>query len=362
MKIIRSYVLRESILPFILSLGILTCVFLLGNLIQLTNLVINKGVSITIMGRAFLLYIPMLLGYTIPIACLISTIMTFSRFSSDNEILALRACGVHLSQLLYPLFLLGLIVSLFSVILNEKIIPYAHHEQRKIFKNIGSKNPSALLEAGLFIRAFKPQVLFIHKINGNKLQNVTIYQPQKKGSTRTIIAKRGEFTPVPGEEKIKLKLMDGTFDEPNLEDKNSYSKKLNFNTYFMTLDISEKKDKLEKKPQGMTLKELKREINDFDEKAIDSSRLRTEYHRKIAWSISALCFVLLGFPIAVITNKREKSANIVLAIFCGVMYYLISLGCQALSIERIADPAFIMWVPNMIALLASIILNYKCVS
>ncbi len=362
MKIIRSYIIRESIIPFILSLAILTCVFLLGNLIQLTNLVINKGVNIVLMGHAFLLYIPVLLGYTIPIACLISTIMTFSRLSSDNEMLAMRACGIHLMRLLAPLFIIGLMVSMFSIILNERIIPYAHHEQRKILKNIGSENPAALLEAGLFIHAFKPQVLFIHRIDGNKMQNVTIYQPQENGQTRTIIAKRGEFTPVPGEEKIKLKLMDGTFDEPNLENKNSYSRKLNFKTYFMTLDVSDKKGEVEKKPQGMTLKELKTAIDEFNRLFMDPTRLRTEYHRKIAWSFSALCFILLGFPIAVITNKREKSANIVLAIFCGVLYYLISLGCQALSIEHIADPALIMWVPNMIALLAAVFLNYKCVS
>ncbi|MCK5180859.1 MAG: LptF/LptG family permease, partial [Candidatus Omnitrophica bacterium] len=66
MRIIRSYILRECIIPFFMALVVLTCVFLLGNLIQLTNLVINKGVSIVTVGRAFLLMIPVFLGYTIP--------------------------------------------------------------------------------------------------------------------------------------------------------------------------------------------------------------------------------------------------------------------------------------------------------
>src|SRR3990172_13090606 len=112
MKIVRSYILRECLTPFILALGILTCVFLLGNLIQLTNLVINKGVSLSTIGRVFLLYIPVLLGYTLPLSCLISVALAFSRLSSDNEILALRASGVHLGRLLTPLILLGFIVSL----------------------------------------------------------------------------------------------------------------------------------------------------------------------------------------------------------------------------------------------------------
>ena len=361
MKIIRSYILKESIVPFILALGILTCVFLLGNLIQLANLVINKGVSLSTVGSVFLLYIPVLLGYTLPIACLISVILTFSRFSADNEIVALRASGIHLGRILIPLFIIGLIISLLSIVLNERIIPYAHHEQRKILKNLGLKNPTALLEAGLFIHAFKGQILFIHKIEDNKLYNVTIYQPKPDGPTRTIIAKKGEFAPVPGKTQIKLKLMDGTSDEPNLKNPNNFYK-LNFKNYFMTLDLSKDTEKVDKKPKSMTFKELREEIEKFQRLFIDTAHLETEYLRKITWSFSSLIFILLGFPLAVITHRREKSANIVVAILCAAFYYLLSLGCEALSVKNIYPAAFIMWVPNIITGLGAITLNYNCVS
>ena len=342
-----------------MSLGILTCVFLLGNLIQLTNLVINKGVSVSTISKVFVLYIPVLLGYTLPIACLIAVILGFSRLSADNEILAMRASGLFLWKILAPLLVVGLIISLFSIILNERIIPYAFHKQRSMLKNLGTSNPTALIEAGMFIDAFDGQILFVHKIEDNKLYNITIYQPQKDGPTRTIIANRGEFTPVPGKDQIKIKLMDGTSDEPNLHDpKNFY--KLNFKNYFMTLDFSTKDKKVAKKPKGMTLKELKHEINNMERLFIDAAQLKTEYFRKITWSFASLIFIALGFPMAVITNKREKSANVVLAMICGIAYYLISIGCEALSIKNIAPTELIMWMPNLIAAIAAMILNYKC--
>ncbi|HBR14914.1 MAG TPA: hypothetical protein DD723_05135 [Candidatus Omnitrophica bacterium] len=361
MKIVRSYILRECLTPFFLSLVVLTCVFLLGNLIQLTNLVINKGVSLSTIGRVFLLYIPVLLGYTLPLSCLISVALAFSRLSSDNEILALRASGVHLGRLLTPLILLGFIVSLFAIILNERIIPYAHTEQHRLVKSLGAANPTALLEPGMFIKAFNNQIIFIHKIDGSKLSNITIWQPRPDGPTRTIIAKGGEFTPVPGKDQIKLKLINGTSDEPNLNEPNKFYK-LNFKTFFMDLDISSNKEKLEKKPKGMTLKELQKEIDNLEKLFVDTSNLRTEYYRKITWSFAALIFVLLSFPISVITNKRERSANAVLVILCAVVYYLLSLGCEALSVKNIFPPAIIMWVPNMVAATGAVILNLKCVS
>src|SRR5689334_8208726 len=134
MRIIRNYILRECILPFFLSLGVLTCVFLLVNLIQLAHLVINKGVQLSTIGKIFLLYVPVLLGYTLPIACLVSVILAFSRLSSDNEILAIRANGIHIKKLLSPLFIVGIIFSLIILILNNKVIPYAYHEQRIMLK------------------------------------------------------------------------------------------------------------------------------------------------------------------------------------------------------------------------------------
>jgi len=364
MKILRNYILRETILPFFLSLGVLTCVFLLGNLIRLANLIINKGVSISLVGKIFLYYIPFLLGYTLPIACLTAVILTFSRFSADNEILAMRATGVHLNKLLYPLLMLGVILSVFTLILNDRIIPYAHHEQRKLLKDVGARNPTALLEAGTFINAFEGQILFIYKIEGNHFYNIRIYQPQSDGLTRTIIAKEGEFTPVPGENKIKLKLMNGTSDEPNFDNPSNFYK-LNFKNYFMTLDLSggDSGQNIEKKPKSMSLDELRKKMEEMQRLFVDISPLITEYHRKISWSFSVLIFIALGFPLAVITHRREKTANIAIAILCAALYYLLSLGCEALSVQHFSPPALTMWVPNILGGLTALFLNYRlCVS
>jgi lipopolysaccharide export LptBFGC system permease protein LptF len=112
----------------------------------------------------------------------------------------------------------------------------------------------------------------------------------------------------------------------------------------------------------MTLRELAQEISNLGGMAVDTARLRTEYWRKISWSFSPFVFVLLGFPLAVITHRREKSANVVIAVLCAAFYYLISLGCEALGIKNIVNPAFIMWVPNLIAVSTAIYLNIKCVS
>ncbi len=359
MKILRNYILREIVVPFFLALFILTCVFLLGYLTQLANLVINKGISLLVIGKVFCLYIPVLLGYTLPIACLVGIILGFSRLSTDNEILAMRASGIYLRYLLLPLMTVGLILSLFCFLLNDRIIPYAYYEQRRMLKSLGTQNPTALLEAKMFIHAFEGQILFIDRIEDNRIYNVTIYQPQPDGKpTKTILASRGEFSPVPGQDQILMKLIDGTADEPDKNNpKNFY--KLNFNNFFMTLNVSKNKGDRDKKPKSMSLKELSQEKQRLERLLVDTTRIDTEYHYKISWAFSAFIFTLLGFPLAVITNKREKTANVVLAMICAAVYYLLTLGCQGLSIEGIVPAFIIMWVPNLIGILVAGFFNYK---
>ncbi|MBF0122461.1 MAG: LptF/LptG family permease [Candidatus Omnitrophica bacterium] len=359
MRILHNYILKECVIPFTIALGVLTFVFLLGYLPQLANKVINQGISLSTVSLAFLYNIPVLLGYTLPIAALAAVILTFGRFSSDNEIVAIRASGIPLKTVLAPLIALGLALSFFLLFLNDSVIPKAYHAQKALLKETSTKNPAALLEAGTFIDAFDGTVLFIYRIERNRLYNIRIYQPQPNGKpTRTIIAQEGEFTPVPGEQKVMLKLINGTSDEPDFNNPNNFFK-LNFKQSFMTLDLSRKGGKIEKKPRGMTLKELTKSIGSYTKQEIDAKPLITEYHRKISWSFAPLLFILLGFPIAVITHRRAKTANLLLAIIFAAPYYLFSVGCEALASQGFAQPGMVMWTPDVIGGIIVLILNYN---
>jgi lipopolysaccharide export system permease protein len=364
MKILRTYILKETVGPFTLSLVVLTSIMLLGNLVKMVNLVINKGVDIVLVFKSFLYLIPFLLAYTIPIACLSAVLLTFGRLSSDNEIIAIRTSGISIFKLILPLIISGLILSLILVVLNDRVIPYSHYASRKTIKQIGIRNPAAVLEAGTFIDSFQGSILFIYRIKGNKLYQIRIYQPQGEGKpTRTIVAKTGEFIAIPEENKIKLKLMDGTSDEADINNPEVFYK-LNFKTYFMTLDlVKTDTGEIKKKPKDMTLKELQKEIKKMQELSIDATPLTTEYHKKISLSFSCLVFILLGFPLAIMIHKRGKSANFALAFLVVVIYYLLLIGFEALSRQGLLTPILAMWAPNIILGLLASILNYRlCVS
>jgi lipopolysaccharide export system permease protein len=356
MRILRNYILKETLGPFLFALLVFTFVMLMGNLIKLTNLVIAKGVSIFAVGKMFVYMIPYLLGYTLPMATVTATLLAFGRLSADNEIVAMRASGISCYRIGLPLIVLGLIASLFSVPLNDKILTYTHFASRKAVKQIGLKNPAAYLEAGTFIRHFSNYIIFIYDIDGNVLNNIRIYQPQEGRPTRTIIADKGIFIPYPQKNLVKLKLMNGSSDEPNPDDPNTFYK-LNFKTYYLNLELGESGagGKIDKKVKEMTIRELRQRINELnvrDNKSV--SPLLTEIHKKLSMAFAPLALVFVGIPLGMHIRRREKSANFGLGLVLILGYYVLYTLGQVLSLKGIL-PGLSVWLPNAVMVFVGII-------
>ena len=348
---------------FLFSLAIFTFTLVVGNIIKLAELVINKGVDIRLVAKLFLYLMPFLLSYTIPMSMLTSVLLVFGRLSGDNEIVAMRSSGINICRLTFPLLVIGLLFSLFSVILNNEIIPGMHFKSRKIIKNIGVKTPAAYLEPGAFIKSFKGYIIFIHEIDKNKLKGVRIYQPQEDSSTRTIIAERGEFITLDNQNAVKLKLVNGTSDEPNPENPMNFYK-LNFKTYYLTLNIDESmasSSYTEKKAKEMNFQEIKDDIKRLGRYHVDTPSLITEFHRKISISFASIVFVIIGIPLGIFTRRGEKTIQFAIALAVIVVYYLLMAASIALSLKGIWSPGFWMYMPNIIIGAAGIILLRKTI-
>jgi lipopolysaccharide export system permease protein len=361
MKILRDYFLKEFTAPLVLAIIALSFVFTLGYLVQIAYLVINKGVDIFSVTKLFILRIPAIMIYILPISTLVAILLSMGRLSSDNEIVTIRASGVNLISLVTPLLTLGLLLSMLMVIVNDRIIPYAHFASRKTLIEVGMQNPAAALEPGVFINSFDKYIVFIYAIEGNKLSNVRIYEPQGEDKpTRIIVAKRGEFLALPEKKLVKLKLMDGTADEPDPNNPRSFYK-LNFKTYFMNLNFANARDKdsIEKKPKDMTISELRQQIEKLKKENIDFTPMIAEINEKISLAFSSFVFILLGLPLAVITRRREKSINFGIAFLIIGTYYLMLLGLEALSMQGFLDPTLALWFPNILFGSIGLYLTYR---
>ena len=348
MKILRTYLLREHLGPFLVTVGGLTVVLLVGNMIKFAELVISKGVSLWDILRLMIYLIPSLLCFTIPMACLVAIVMAFGRLSTDYELIAMRASGIAPMRLVVPMLVLSVLISGGVAVLNDRVIPDVHLAFRRQLKAIGIKQPTAYIEAGTFIKEFAPYVIFVYQIEGKTMLNVRIYEPRPQGPTRTIVATRGEFEPIQGGSAVRLTLHEGTVDEWDPEHPGSLYK-VSFGTYAMNLSPdAEGRGRLAKKLKEMTFHELLQERARLIAEGIDALPIAIEFHRKVATSFATVIFVLFGLAMGLRLHHHERLVTFVWVLGVFVAYYLATIGANAVALKGWMPAWLATWLPNLV--------------
>lgn len=362
MRILRNYVLGEISYFFFACLFVLTFLLICGNVLtKMADLVINWGVDAFLLLELLFFSAPFLFTFTIPVSVLIAVLLAFGKLSADLEITAMKASGVSLWRVARPVLVGALALSVFALYINDRISSESHFRVRQITAEIGMKTPVSILEEGVFIKHFKDIVLFIHRIEGEELHGVRIYQPQMSGPTRTIAAEKGTLVTLPEKNMVQLKLMNGTTDEPDADDPSKFYK-LHFDNYYLPLDLSNYKfrEPLAKKPKEMSIAELLSEYKRIkSEENFTAHDLAAEVHRKIATSLSVFVFALIGIPLAIRTRRGEKAIGFAVALALTTLYWSLLLGAVALAKTGTVDPALCLHAPNALFLAAGIFLTRR---
>ncbi len=359
MRTLRTYVLREHLAPFFVTLGGLTAVLLVGNIVKFAELVIAKGVNLFDVLRLLIYLVPYMLSFTVPMACVIAIIFAFGRLSTDYELIAMRASGVAPIRLVTPLLVVSLIISAALLIVNDRLVPASHLAFRRQLKAIGIKKPAAYLESGIFIKEFTPYVIFVYQVEGQKLHNVRIYEPQPNGPTRTIIAESGEFTRSADQRGVQLRLYQGTVDEQDPSRPGAFYK-VNFDSYAMTLRADQTDpDSVGRKIKEMNFKDLWLERRRLRADGVDTAPISLELHRKIATSFAATVFVVFGLALGLRLGHHERLATFIWILGFFVTYYVANIGMNAIALKAWLPAWLAMWIPNLVGLIVGSVMLWR---
>src|SRR6476661_6835251 len=132
MRTLDRYLIRESIGPFLLALGLFTFVLAVRPVLDVAEGLLAKGVPIGTVGFLLLTLLPQALGITLPMAFLAGMLMAFGRLSGDRETVALLACGVNPLRLLRPALMLGIAAAGLTVYVMVDLLPDSNQKFREI--------------------------------------------------------------------------------------------------------------------------------------------------------------------------------------------------------------------------------------
>ena len=288
MKLIDRYIFKEHLVPFILSLLVLLFILLTNFLLKTIDKFLDKGLSINLLFEYLFYNMAWIAALAVPMAVLIATLTAFGRFSSDNEITAMKTCGLSTSKLLRAPLLFGFIVAISMIYFNNQVLPDMNHKARSLSVNISKKRPDLEFTEGQFTEAIPNYSIYVGERNQIEDENfffdINIFNNRPDGSSRTITAKNGTVESI--DDAIILHLNDGEIHEV-MNDGSDYTK-IEYENYDVVVPIDNlllrRKDLRTRGDREMTYAMMSKRIDDLDKSTSKvkrgiRNRLENEFSR-----------------------------------------------------------------------------------
>jgi lipopolysaccharide export system permease protein len=351
-KIINRYIFREISIAFVIILFVMTFVLLMGRMLQIMDLIINKGISVISILHMIVLIMPTLMIFTVPIALLISILIAMGRFSADNEITALKSSGLSLWQMFFPAATASVIAFLITAFMSNFLAPAGNYAIKRLLFEQVTKNATIALKEKTFNIHFLSLLVYADKIpaDGQYLEGVFVSDSRSQGEENIIIAKKAYVVADPKLMIVKLRMEDGSIHSVSHDLKNY--RKIDFTVYDINLNLTmtllaKFTDKY-KEIEEMTISELTSALNAKD--LSDSARreIILEIQTRIATPLACLFFGLLAMPLGIKSHRAVRSKASAVGLVIVGAYYLLRVGGAALVENRLLPPGMGAWIPNII--------------
>ena len=193
-SIVNRYIFRELLSPLGLNLMFFTFVFLMADMLEITNWIVNYSIGISTVVWMIIYSMPDFLMFVVPMSVMLAILLTFLRMSGDNEIIALRSGGLSFYGLLPPVLLICLLGAVSTGFMTIYALPWGRSSMDELTAEIESSNPDIGLKEKTFNDDVKDMIFYVNKIDqkNNMLFGVFIEDRRRPDMLVTIVAYRGD--------------------------------------------------------------------------------------------------------------------------------------------------------------------------
>ncbi len=349
-SILNRYLFVEMLPPFFINMAFFSFIFLMKQLLEITDMIVNHNVSFAHVFLLLAYTTPYFFQYVIPMSVMMAVLLALLRMSGDNEVLAIKAGGLSVYRMLPPVLAFSLLGTLITGYITIVGVPLSAERFKKLVLDVATTNLDVSLKERTFNDNFKDVILYVNKIdpNSGSLQNVLIEDRRTPNAHNTVVASTGVLVGEPEKLIYHLRLYNGTINQLDVKKRSSHT--IHFKTYDIRLDLKDVMSVVSeshKTPNEMTLTELTEYLNTVrDRKNVYDSAL-LKYHKKFSLPVACLAMGVLALPLGIVSRRSNKAYGIGLCLFYFLLYYILLTVGTTLGENGSCPPLIAMWVPNI---------------
>jgi lipopolysaccharide export system permease protein len=235
-------IVKAFIGPFIATFFITLFVLVLQFFWLYIDDVVGKGIDGLTVGRLIFYLSATLVPLALPLAVLLSSIMTLGNLGETFELIAIKAAGISLLRFMRPLFFVSLALTIIAFFFNNNILPICNLRMNTIKYDIIVTKPAFDIKEGVFYDRIEGFVIKIGKKeqDDSTIRNVVIYEQTGGQTDNVIIADSGKMLVTPDKQALEFVLKSGTRyqEQVNGTPGGSQLTRMSFKQYKKVMDLS----------------------------------------------------------------------------------------------------------------------------
>ena len=350
-KILDRYIIREVLLPFFLSLLVITFLLEMPPILDQGEKLIEKGVEWSIVARVLATLLPQALGVTIPISLLLGTLIGLGRLSADREFVALQACGISIFRILRPISLLAVLscgVTLYVMII---ALPNANQTFREITFSVVAARAEGDVKPRVFFEEDPSHVLYVQDtLPAGGWKDVFVADSSRAEQTTVFLARSGRLIVDHARRTVEMALDRGTRHTTFLNKPEEYEGS-SFDRLVLRLDpdsVFPKARTLLKGDNEMTIAELRASSAQATRMGIPPYGQLFTIQQKFSIPVACLVLALIGLGLGLTNRKDGRLAGFVLGFGVIMVYYFLLWTSRALALGGKLSPTFAPWIANVV--------------
>ena len=359
-RILDKYIFREVFFSAIFGICAFSAVFIgSGTLFKIARYITDYGASFSSVVKIFVYGLPGIIMWTFPMSMLLATLLTFGRLSSSSEITAMKSCGISFGRIAAPAILLGLIVSGLAILFNEHVVPWANSAGNDVFYYEIEGNTEMKSQDHIIVK----------EIVGDKIQRL-VYAREYRASDETLQnvtmqefdEETGKVSHVENANYAEWKNDSWIMHEGMIYDisNDERTHSLRFDKQILPVKANPRQIVREqKKPEELTMSELKAQIQIMKTQYVNTAKLETELYQRVSVPMASLIFALIGVPLGLQPTRNSSSMGFAMSVIIIFIYYSIMTLSNALARGGAVEPMFAVWIPNIIGLIFGSFLIYR---
>lgn len=350
--VLTKYIAKELFLYFLVCFLFFFVVFFVNQILLLAETILKKRVPAINVVRLIWYCLPAIIAQSAPFATLVGFLMCLGRMVTDNEVMVLRASGQRYSVILKPVLIMGIVISVFSFIMNDYFLPLGTLNYNRLYRQIIVSNPAIELESHS-IKRMNDSTLVIGEVSKEHVSDLVLFDNQRSGEQRVIIAKESDVLKAvsPGV-LMQLNMDDSIVLILSTRQKDKYdvldSEKLTLNVFEDSIISSGGGTS----PREMTSWDLWKRIKKLRQQGTVSKRqLNTydlEFNKKFSIPFGSIFFAVLAFPLALVFGRKDgQTLGLIFGIVISVLYWAATILGQLFGIRGGYNGFWMMWGPNL---------------